>query len=205
MKKHADLKRRESSFNIVDQVLLKLRPEQFRHLRSKNKGLLKKYEGPFPIIERVGNLAYKLQLLKMFKFHNIFHVSNLKPYFEDPDPDRVVDPRAPMDISTTFDNRVEYIIADREERERGNPRRTQYLVKWQGQLESEATWQDAAELWQFEKEVADYCQGLQTRSSALWRWEYETEDEAMVWPDTKAEDCASPVHNNSSNGQGQVQ
>ncbi|GKB15261.1 hypothetical protein Tco_0849184, partial [Tanacetum coccineum] len=38
-----------------------------------------RYVGPFKVIERVGEVAYKLELPeKLSRVHNTFHVSNLK-------------------------------------------------------------------------------------------------------------------------------
>ena len=46
-----------------------------------------KYDGPFEIAKKIGVVAYKLKLPERLKFHLSFHVSFLKPYHEDPDPD----------------------------------------------------------------------------------------------------------------------
>ncbi|XP_068641157.1 uncharacterized protein [Aristolochia californica] len=146
MKKYADLKRRAVEFKVGDLVLVKMRTEQFRSLRTKNKGLIKRYEGPFPITKRIGKLAYQLQLPTRLRIHNVFHVSNLKPYNKDLDPGRVIPPRPPIDVITTFERHVDYIIADRQLCQRGKPWLTEYLVKWRGLPESEATWHEAAEL-----------------------------------------------------------
>ncbi|KAG9450479.1 hypothetical protein H6P81_010444 [Aristolochia fimbriata] len=122
MKKFDDRKRRHLEFQVGDLVLVKMRPEQFRALRTKNKGLIKRYEGPFPIIRRIGKLAYKVQLPKQYRIHNVFHVCNLKPFHSDPEPSRIVPPRAPIFVSTTIPHKLEYVIAYREVRHRGGPR-----------------------------------------------------------------------------------
>ena len=84
MKKWADLGRRPQEFKVGDLVLVKLQPVSLQFFRNKvHKELVRKYEGPFPIINRVGNVFYKLQLLAWFKIHNVFHTSNLKTYYSD--------------------------------------------------------------------------------------------------------------------------
>ena len=66
-------------------MLVKLQPASLQFFRNKvHKGLVRKYEGPFLIISRVGNVSYKLQLSAWFKIHNVLHASNLKSYHSDP-------------------------------------------------------------------------------------------------------------------------
>lgn len=60
--------------------MVKLLLNQFKSLRKVHKGLLKKYEGLFPIVERVGKATNKVQLPSKLKIHNIFHVNMLKPF-----------------------------------------------------------------------------------------------------------------------------
>ena len=44
-----------------------------------------RYIGPYTIMERVGTIAYRLDLpLEMSKLHNVFHVSMLRKYIADP-------------------------------------------------------------------------------------------------------------------------
>ena len=64
MKKYADKRRRPLEFQFGDKVLLKLTPQIWRKFRSESvhQGLIPKYNGPFEIMKRVGNIAYKLKL-----------------------------------------------------------------------------------------------------------------------------------------------
>ena len=79
-----------------------------------HKGLVRKYEGPFPILGRVGKVSYKVELPPRLKIHPVFHVSNLKPYHEDKeDQDRGISMRAPTAVVTSYDKEVDYIIVDR--------------------------------------------------------------------------------------------
>jgi hypothetical protein len=56
-------------------------------LRFGVKGkLAPRYIGPFPILERYGLVAYRLQLPKTLSVvHNVFHVSQLKKCLRIPD------------------------------------------------------------------------------------------------------------------------
>ena len=60
-------------------MLVKLIPQQFKSFRKVHKGLVRKYEGPFPILGWVGMVSYKVELPPRLKIHYVFHVSNLKP------------------------------------------------------------------------------------------------------------------------------
>ncbi|GJX16761.1 putative nucleotidyltransferase, ribonuclease H [Tanacetum coccineum] len=56
MKKWAEEKRRHVEFEVGDQVMVKLLPQQFKSLRKVHKGLIRSYEGPFPVIEIIGKV-----------------------------------------------------------------------------------------------------------------------------------------------------
>ncbi|XP_022861893.1 uncharacterized protein LOC111382220 [Olea europaea var. sylvestris] len=141
MKKWADKKRRPLEFKVGDQFLVKILPQQFKAYRSVHKGLVRRYEGSFPVIAKVGKVSYRLDLPSSLKIHPVFHVSMLKPYHEDmEDPSRGESQRAPPIVTKSFDKEVDEVLADRIVRRRGVPPCQQFLIKWKGLPESEATW-----------------------------------------------------------------
>ncbi|KAL6181373.1 hypothetical protein ACLB2K_048028 [Fragaria x ananassa] len=114
MKKWADKKMRHVEFKEGDLVLVKLLPQQFKSLRKLHKGLVRKYEGPFEVIKRIGNVSYKLHLPPKLKIHPVVHVSMLKPFHEDEeDPSRGVSHQTPTTVVTSFDKEIDEILADR--------------------------------------------------------------------------------------------
>ena len=75
--------RRDHSFSIGDQVMLSTKNLPLK--TGRNKKLSPKFIGPFDVtgILASGN-AYKLQLPEKYeKLHPTFHISLLKPYYED--------------------------------------------------------------------------------------------------------------------------
>nr|GFD15621.1 putative reverse transcriptase domain-containing protein [Tanacetum cinerariifolium] len=78
-KSYADLKRKPMEFQFGDKVMLKVSPWKAVVRFGKWGKLNPRYVGPFKLLERVGDVAYKLDLLEeLSRVHNTFHVSNLK-------------------------------------------------------------------------------------------------------------------------------
>ena len=81
-KKYADRKRRDVNFSVGTQVLLSTRNLHLKHPGSAK--LLPKYIGPFPVIEKIGKVAYRLKLTpELQRLHDVFHVSVLRLYHSD--------------------------------------------------------------------------------------------------------------------------
>ena len=115
-----------------------------------HKGLVRKYDDPFPILGQVGKVSYKIELPLRLKIHPVFHISNLKRYHEDKeDPGRGISKRAPTALVTSYDMEVDYIMVDQVLRKNNFQPYKEYLVKWKGLPESEASWEPANTLWQF--------------------------------------------------------
>ena len=79
MKKYADLKRRELNFPIGSWVYVKLQPYRQTSLSGgKYHKLAKRFYEPYQILEKIGPVAYKVELPSQSKIYNVFHCSRLK-------------------------------------------------------------------------------------------------------------------------------
>nr|GFC17705.1 putative reverse transcriptase domain-containing protein [Tanacetum cinerariifolium] len=78
-KNYADIKRKLMEFQIGYKVMLKVSPWKGVVRFGKRGKLNPRCVGPFKVLERVGDVAYKLDLPEeLSRVHNTFHVSNLK-------------------------------------------------------------------------------------------------------------------------------
>nr|GEX00206.1 putative reverse transcriptase domain-containing protein [Tanacetum cinerariifolium] len=78
-KSYDDLKHKPMEFQVGDKVMLKVSPWKGVIRFGKRGKLDPRYVGPFKVLEKIGKVAYKLELHEeLRRVHNMFYVSNLK-------------------------------------------------------------------------------------------------------------------------------
>ena len=84
-KSYYDIKSKALELEIGDKVFLWVAPMK-RVIRFGKKGKLSpRYVGPFEVLERAGEVAYKIALPPaLSEIHNVFHDSIVRKYIPDP-------------------------------------------------------------------------------------------------------------------------
>lgn len=137
MKAAYDRGRVEREFSVGDWVYLRLQPyrQTSLALRSSNK-LSPRFYGPYRVLERIGLVAYRLDLPPGSKIHPVFHVSLLKKQLGAQD-------RTLSSLPSVADENGELQpqpSAILKHRRKG--RKCEMLIQWDGLPASEATWEE---------------------------------------------------------------
>jgi Integrase core domain/Chromo (CHRromatin Organisation MOdifier) domain len=145
MKRFADKKRSERSFQVGDWVYLKLQPYRQVTLQG-NSGAHKlkpKFYGPFEVLNRIDRVAYKLNLPPGSLIHPVSHVSQIKPCRKSG-----VTPNAHLPVYSPGGKlHIEPVaILDRRVLKKNNQVQMEVLVKWLNLNDEEATWENYDDL-----------------------------------------------------------
>jgi len=140
MKKYADMKRRDVKFEVGEWVFLKLRPHrQHSVIKRIHQKLAARFYGPFQIIAKVGEVAYKLKLPDQSKIHPIFHVSLLKKAVGDFDVQEDL-PKG-LELAAEDDHSPERVLGSRVT-VRAGVTVPQSLIQWKHKSVDDVTWED---------------------------------------------------------------
>jgi hypothetical protein len=137
---YTNKRRRPLQFETGDHVYLKVSLMKGVKRFGVIGKLSPRYIGPFPILEKCGNVAYKLELPPLLAgVHNIFHVSQLKKCLKPP-VDIVLPEVAPLHTDLTY---PEHPIKILDQKSCVTRRKTIKLYKIQrsNHTEGEATWE----------------------------------------------------------------
>jgi hypothetical protein len=125
---------------VGDEVLLKLQPYvQSSVVVRPSAKIALKYYGPYKVLARVGIASYRIQLPTDSRIHNVFHVSQLKPFTPNYSPVFSELP-APVDLSSGVFLPMQ--ILERRMVKKGNSAVPQIKVSWSTLPTDCATWED---------------------------------------------------------------
>lgn len=142
MKKNADKNRSLREFSVGYMVFLKLQPYiQASVAPRANHKLLFKYYGPFRVLAKISNTAYRLQLPKGSTVHPVFHVSLLRQALSRGTPVSHQLPHSTDGIA------IPVKVLDRRWRKKANQTVEQVLIQWNSGDSAAATWEDHEELY----------------------------------------------------------
>jgi hypothetical protein len=144
MRQVADKRQSERTFFIGDWVFLKLQPyRQGSVMYRKHYKLNLRYYGPYQILERIGTVAYKLQLPPGSAVHPVFHVSLLRKKVGEV---AIVSQTLPI---VDDEGRVKVYpvtILERKLMKKGNTAVVAGLIQWSNSFPEDATWEELTEL-----------------------------------------------------------
>jgi hypothetical protein len=136
---YANKMRRSLEFEVGDHVYLRVSPMKGVNRFGVKGKLAPHYIGPFPILEKCGIVAYKLDMPpSLAGVHDIFHVSQLKKCLQAP-----VDVMLPEVTTLEADlSYPEHLIKVLDQKDRVMRHKTIkfFKIQWSNHSEEEATW-----------------------------------------------------------------
>ncbi len=106
------------------------------HIRGPAKLLPKQY-GPFQVKQKIGNVAYCLELLASIKVHDVFHIDLLTPYKETEEYGQTYMRPPPITVQSEEEYEVESIL---QAQCKGPNDSLKYKVHWKGYPSANDSW-----------------------------------------------------------------
>jgi hypothetical protein len=129
-KSYAGKRRWVLKFDVWDHIYLKVSSIRGTHRFWVHGKLTSRYIGPYPILKRIGDVAYKLELSEQLSdVHDMFHISQLRKCLRVPEEQLPEDQEVPIKILDTMTKRTRTKAINL------------YKVQWSRHLEAEVTWE----------------------------------------------------------------
>ena len=137
-KSYYDIKRKALELEIGDKIFLQVAPMKAVMRFGKKGELSPRFVGPFEVLEKVGEFAYRIALPPALSgIHNVFHESMLRKYI--PDPSHVLS-YEPLQIRDDLSyEEVPVEILDRKEQVLHNRTISWVKVHWKNHSVKEAS------------------------------------------------------------------
>lgn len=140
MKKHTDKRRTERVLEVGDMAYLKVQPYKHNALGiHKCLKLHSKFYETFKVIQKIGQVAYKLLLPKGCAIHPVFHISQLKKHLG---PKVIPQEHLPLVDSDGNILMQPESLFDQRMIPHNNEPVVQWLIKWINLPETATTWDD---------------------------------------------------------------
>ncbi|KAM6596576.1 hypothetical protein CsatA_007100 [Cannabis sativa] len=144
-KSYTDPKHRDIEFQVGEHVFLRISPMKSVKRFGKRGKLRTRFIAPFEILEKVGQVAYRLALPPALSaVHNVFHVSMLRKYVSNPTHVLSYDT---LELAPDLSYEEQPVqILDRKDKVLRN--KTIFLIKvlWKNNKVEEATWELESEI-----------------------------------------------------------
>lgn len=146
MKQQADQHRSERSFQVGDMVFLRLQPYKQSSLKLKGRHkLAPKFYGPYKVLQKIGSVAYKLELPPSSRIHPVFHVSCLKKVLGTTVRAQTTLPEMDTEGSIILEP---VAIIDQRTRQLRSRSISEVLIQWHGMQPEDATWEPLLQIQQ---------------------------------------------------------
>ena len=151
------------ALRIQEGSMVYLRLHHGYSIPGVNPKLSNQRVGPFKVIERVGNLAYRLDLPAIMRIHPVISIAQLEPASDQADPygRTSTQPPPPVEEEDQVDQELaaKYPLyeIDRLLDRRGTGKNVKYLVHWKGYGNEHNSWYPVHALQQSSQDLMEEC------------------------------------------------
>ena len=196
---HYDRKHQPMFLRVGDWALLRLhKGYKIPSTLGVTKKLTQQYVGPFQVLQRVGRLAYKLDIPDSWLVHPVFTIAQLEPC-PDPNKDPFERPNKHIHIppvSTNEDGSINCEIErllNKRVHKKGRGYTTEYLIRWKSYGPEYDQWYNVKSLGDAGDLVQEYEQEVnRIRSTTPWFDTTTSIPDAVSTPNTGTNDAPIP-------------